>query len=58
MQKTWWGEEFLKALTGFIDVGRLQRGRGYRSDHRILKFDIQGTYGWAGRACCQESIIC
>lgn len=43
MQKTWWGEEFLQALTGFIDSARLQRGRSYRSDHRILKFDTQGN---------------
>ena len=43
MQKTWWGEKFLNALTDFIDSGRLQRGRAYRSESRILKFDIQNN---------------
>jgi uncharacterized Zn finger protein len=43
MHKTWWGEEFVSALEGFIDSGRLQRGKAYRSDHRILKFDIGGS---------------
>ena len=38
--KTWWGEEFVRSLEGFIDSGRLQRGRAYRSDHRILAFSI------------------
>lgn len=38
--KTWWGEEFVQSLEGFIDPGRLQRGRAYRTDHRILAFNI------------------
>lgn len=38
--KTWWGEEFVRSLEGFIDPGRLQRGRAYRTDHRILEFNI------------------
>lgn len=38
--KTWWGEEFVRSLEGFIDPGRLQRGRAYRTDHRILEFNM------------------
>jgi len=38
--KTWWGSRFIEALDGFTDSGRLQRGRGYSSDRRILAFDI------------------
>lgn len=41
--KTWWGEEFVAALEGFIDSGRLQRGRAYRTDSRILAFEHQGS---------------
>jgi uncharacterized Zn finger protein len=37
--KTWWGESFVAALEGFIDSGRLARGRSYRTDSRILKFE-------------------
>ena len=40
MNKTWWGEAFVSALEGFIDAGRLQRGRAYRTDRRILAFNI------------------
>ncbi len=43
MHKTWWGEEFVSALEGFIDSGRIQRGKAYRTDSRILKFDIGGS---------------
>ncbi|ODN41272.1 SWIM zinc finger family protein [Piscirickettsia litoralis] len=43
MNKTWWGEEFVGALETFIDSGRLQRGRAYRSDHRTLAFNIHGS---------------
>lgn len=39
-QKTWWGLAFIDSLTHFIDSGRLQRGRAYRSDRRILDFEI------------------
>lgn len=39
-QKTWWGEAFVRSLEGFIDPGRLQRGKAYRTDNRILKFEI------------------
>ncbi len=38
IHKTWWGEEFVAALEGFIDSGRLQRGKAYRTDSRVLKF--------------------
>ena len=37
--KTWWGESFVLALEGFIDPGRLSRGRSYRTDNRILKLE-------------------
>jgi len=40
MSKTWWGEKFIEALGQFLDQGRLRRGRSYRSDYRILSFDI------------------
>lgn len=40
LHKTWWGAEFVTALEGFIDAGRLQRGRAYRSDKRIIKFSM------------------
>jgi uncharacterized Zn finger protein len=40
INKTWWGEKFVTALEGFIDPGRLQRGRAYRTDRRILSFKI------------------
>ena len=38
--KTWWGQRFIEALEGFTDSGRLQRGRGYSSERRILAFAI------------------
>ncbi|MBK1649897.1 SWIM zinc finger family protein [Rhabdochromatium marinum] len=39
--KSWWGQLFIAALEGCMDSGRLQRGRGYSSDSRILSFDIK-----------------
>ncbi|WP_111977477.1 SWIM zinc finger family protein [Algibacillus agarilyticus] len=42
-QRTWWGQEFVSALEGFIDAGRLQRGKSYRTDNRVLKFDLQAN---------------
>ncbi len=42
--KTWWGESFVSALEGFIDPGRLIRGRAYRTDSRILKFVQDGNH--------------
>ena len=41
--KTWWGESFVLALEGFIEQGRLQRGRAYRTDNRVLKFNHQAN---------------
>lgn len=38
--KTWWGQRFIAALEGFTDGPRLQRGRGYSGDCRILDFAI------------------
>jgi uncharacterized Zn finger protein len=39
--RTWWGQRFIAALEGFTDRGRLQRGRGYSGDSRILAFAIK-----------------
>lgn len=41
--RTWWGGRFIAALEGFTDEGRLQRGRGYSDDSRILAFSIDGA---------------
>jgi len=38
--KTWWGESLLAALEEFTDSGRLQRGRAYAKDHRVLEWNI------------------
>jgi uncharacterized Zn finger protein len=38
--KTWWGQRFIAALEGCMDAGRLQRGRSYSGDHRILSFEM------------------
>lgn len=38
--RTWWGQRFIAALEGFTDYGRLQRGRSYSGDSRILAFAI------------------
>lgn len=40
--KTWWGENFVSALEAYIDPGRLQRGKAYRTDNRVLDFKING----------------
>lgn len=42
MHKTWWGEKFVSALEAYIDPGRLQRGKAYRTDSRVLDFKIDG----------------
>ena len=39
--KTWWGEEFLNALEGCMDAGRLARGRGYAAPYRRKEFAIR-----------------
>ena len=41
LSKTWWGQRFIEALEGFTDSGRLQRGRSYAGDNRILKFALR-----------------
>jgi len=38
--KTWWGTSLLEALEDFTDSGRLQRGRAYSKDHRVLAWQI------------------
>ncbi len=38
--RTWWGQKFISSLESFTDSGRLQRGRSYSGDNRILHFDI------------------
>lgn len=43
VHKTWWGEKFVSALEAYIDPGRLQRGKAYRTDKRILEFKIDGS---------------
>ena len=40
--KTWWGNRFLAALEGFMDEGRLRRGRSYAQPYRRKKFSIRG----------------
>jgi len=34
--RTWWGQKFISALESFTDSGRLQRGRTYSGESRIL----------------------
>ena len=41
--KTWWGEAFFNSLISFIDEGRLKRGRSYRTDSRILSFEMDNN---------------
>lgn len=43
INKTWWGQEFVLALETHIDPGRLQRGKAYRTDNRVLDFVIKGA---------------
>ncbi|MFM8331691.1 MAG: SWIM zinc finger family protein [Candidatus Methylumidiphilus sp.] len=40
--RTWWGRKFIDALEGFIDEGRLSRGRGYANNDRITQWAIDG----------------
>ena len=40
IHKTWWGKEFVQALEAYIEPGRLQRGKAYRTDKRVLDLDI------------------
>ena len=41
--RTWWGQEFIAALEGFTDAGRLARGRAYANHDRIRDWTIQGN---------------
>lgn len=38
--RTWWGQRFMAALERFTDNARLQRGRAYGGDARVLAFDV------------------
>ena len=38
--KTWWGEKFLNALEAIMEQGRLERGRSYANDSRLVNFDM------------------
>ena len=42
LSRTWWGAEFLNALEGCMDAGRLARGRGYATPYRRQEFSIRG----------------
>ncbi len=39
--RTWWGIRFMETLADFTDSGRLQCGRSYSSDNRILPCHIE-----------------
>ncbi|MBC1238805.1 SWIM zinc finger family protein [Nostoc sp. 2RC] len=39
--RTWWGERFIKALEGFTDDNRLQRGRSYARGGKVKSFEIE-----------------
>lgn len=41
--RTWWGQRFIAALEGFMDPGRLARGRGYANDKRVKSWSIAGS---------------
>ncbi|MDD5036807.1 MAG: SWIM zinc finger family protein [Methylococcaceae bacterium] len=41
--RTWWGRKFIEALEGFIDTGRLARGRAYANENRISRWAIEGN---------------
>lgn len=41
--RTWWGKKYIEALEGFIDSGRLQRGKGYASEKRIIQWAMEGN---------------
>lgn len=39
--RTWWGQRFIEALGRFTDTGRLERGRSYARNGRILHYEIR-----------------
>lgn len=38
--RTWWGDRFIQALENFTDDSRLQRGRSYANNGKVLNFEI------------------
>ena len=41
--RTWWGKKYIEALEGFIDTGRLTRGKSYANENRIKKWAMEGN---------------
>lgn len=41
--RTWWGTKFMDALSGFMEEGRLKRGRSYSGERRVLSFEIKNS---------------
>jgi uncharacterized Zn finger protein len=41
--RTWWGKKYIEALEGFIDAGRLARGKGYANESRIKQWAMEGN---------------
>ncbi len=41
--RTWWGKKYIEALEGFIDPGRLSRGRSYANENRIKQYAMEGN---------------
>ncbi len=39
--KTWWGKTFVAALEGFMEPGRLSRGRSYSGPNRLKTFTLK-----------------
>lgn len=39
--RTWWGQEFIRALEGISDDGRLSRGRAYVNNGKMTSFEIK-----------------
>ncbi|MBD2209482.1 SWIM zinc finger family protein [Nostoc linckia FACHB-104] len=39
--RTWWGDRFIQALEQFTDDGRLQRGRSYARNGKVLNFEVE-----------------
>jgi uncharacterized Zn finger protein len=39
--KTWWGKTLIAALEGFMEPGRLSRGRSYSGPNRLKTFELK-----------------
>jgi uncharacterized Zn finger protein len=39
--RTWWSDRFIQALEDFTDDSRLQRGRAYANNGKVLNFEIE-----------------